>query len=204
VEVRGLSAQLASRLSAGLIVPLAVPESQARRAIVAQVADQLALPLPEDVLERLTGAANGKQPTFATPAQLRHAVLQLAHAANSAQGNIDVQLVDDLIRRHIPETKGTIRQVTTIVARHFQLSVGDLRGQSRQQNIVRARSLAMYLCRDLTGASFAEVGRQFGGRDHTTAMHACRKTAQQIEVDVGFKELIDDLTAQITLSHETT
>jgi chromosomal replication initiator protein len=181
-EVRGLSPALVSRLSGGLIVPLAVPEA---------------------VLERLTADPVGARPTFATPAQLRHAVLQLAHPANLDQGNIDVQQVDNLIRQHTPEAKGTIRQITVAVARHFQLSVGDLRGPTRQQNIVQARSLAMYLCRELTGASYAEVGRHFGGRDHSTAMHACRKMAKQIAADPSFKEVADDLSSQITLSLES-
>ena len=61
------------------------------------------------------------------------------------------------------------------MARHFGLTVGELKGKSRQQAIAEARGLAMYLARRLTGASYAEIGRQFGGRDHTTVLHACRK-----------------------------
>ena len=201
-EVRGLQPSLVSRLSGGLIVPLALPESAARRAMVEQLAQQLEIPLSRDVVQRLTDAPQGKRPVFATPVQLRHAVLQLAHLAESNESNIDVQLVDQLVREHRPETKTTLRQVCTAVAKHFQLGVQDLKAESRQQTVVRARSLAMFLCRELTGASYAEVGQFFGGRDHTTALHACRKISGQLPTDSNLRELAEDLATQLTLSAE--
>lgn len=201
-EVRGLAPSLVSRLSSGLIVPLALPEAAARRAMVEQLSQQLEIPLPDDVVERLAGASPGKRPVFATPVQLRHAVLQLAHLAKSNEASIDVQLVDQVVREHQPETKTTLRQVTSAVAKHFQLTGQDLKGQSRQQTVVRARSLAMFLCRELTGASYAEVGQFFGGRDHTTVLHACRKIAGLLTEDNTLRELSEDLATQLALSAE--
>jgi len=201
-EVRGLLPALASRLSGGLIVPLALPETAARRAMVEQLSKQLGVPLTREVVHRLADAAPGKRPVFATPVQLRHAVLQLAQLAQSRQANIDVQLVDQLVREHQPETKTTLRQVSTAVAKHFQLTLQDLKGQSRQQAVVRARSLAMFLGRELAGASYAEVGQFFGGRDHTTVLHACRKVAGQLTDDHSLRELAEDLATQLTLSGE--
>lgn len=201
-EVRGLHPGLVSRLSSGLIVPLALPEAAARRALVEQLSQQLAIPLSGDVIQRLADAPRGRRPVFATPMQLRHAVVELAHLAQSGATNIDVQLVDRLIREHAPETKGTLRQIASAVAKHYQISLNELKGQSRQQGVVRARSLAMYLCRELAGASYAEVGKFFGGRDHTTVLHACRKIAGQLSDDSSLRELADDLATQLTLSAE--
>jgi chromosomal replication initiator protein len=201
-EVRGLLPALVSRLSMGLIVPLALPDAAVRRAMVEQLARQLEIQLEPEVVHRLADAPQGKRPVFATPVQLRHAVLQLAHLAKTSAANIDVQLVDQLVRHHQPETKGTLRQVSSAVAKHFQLSMNDLKGESRQQGVVRARSLAMYLCREITGASYAEVGKFFGGRDHTTVLHACRKIDGQLASDAALRELADDLTTQLALSAE--
>jgi len=201
-EVRGLLPALASRLSGGLIVPLALPETAARRAIVEQLGKQLDVPLTSEVVDRLAGAPQGKRPVFATPVQLRHAVLQLAQLAQSRQANIDVQLVDELVREYQPETKTTLKQVSSAVAKHFQLTLQDLKGQSRQQTVVRARSLAMFLGRELAGASYAEIGQFFGGRDHTTVLHACRKIASQVTEDHALRELAEDLATQLTLSAE--
>ena len=203
-EVRGLLPGLVSRLAGGLTVPLALPETAARRAMVEQLAQQLQLPLSPEVVERLAGAPQGKRPVFATPVQLRHAVLQLAQLAQAGESNIDVQLVDQLVREHQPETKTTLRQVSASVAKHFQLTMQDLKGESRQQTVVRARSLAMFLCRELTGASYAEVGQFFGGRDHTTVLHACRKISGQLTDDHALRELAEDLATQLALSAERT
>jgi chromosomal replication initiator protein len=201
-EVRGLLPSLVSRLSGGLIVPLALPETAARRAMVEQLSQQLEIPLSREVVDRLAGAPQGKRPVFATPVQLRHAVLQLAQLAQSREANIDVQLVDQLVREHQPETKTTLRQVSSAVAKQFQFTLQDLKGQSRQQTVVRARSLAMFLCRELTGASYAEVGQFFGGRDHTTVLHACRKVAGQLAEDSALREMAEDLTTQLALTAE--
>ena len=201
-EIRGLLPSLVSRLSGGLIVPLALPEAAARRAMVEQLSQQLEIPLTGEVVDRLAAAPSGKRPIFATPVQLRHAVLQLAHLAQVSESNINVQLVDQLVRQYQPETKATLKQVCSAVAKHFQLAMTDLKGQSRQKTVVRARSLAMYLCRELTGASYAEVGQFFGGRDHTTVLHACRKISGQIGEDSALRELAEDLATGLTLSAE--
>jgi chromosomal replication initiator protein len=201
-EVRGLLPGLVSRLSAGLIVPLSLPEAAARRAMIEQLSRQLEIPLPREVVQRLADSPKGKRPAFATPVQLRHAVLQLAHLAQVNASNIDVQLVEQLVKQHQPETKGTLRQVTTAVAKHFQLTGHDLKGESRQQTVVRARSLAMYLCRELTPASYADIGKFFGGRDHTTVLHACRKISGQLSADNALRELAEDLATQLALAGE--
>jgi len=89
------------------------------------------------------------------------------------------------------------------VARHFDLSVTDLKSPSRRQAIVEARSLAMYIARRLTGASYAEIGRHFGDRDHTTVLHACRKLTQAVAADERTRRIANDLTSQIAAEGET-
>ena len=87
--------------------------------------------------------------------------------------------------------------MTTIVAKHAQLAVSELKGKSRQQSIADARGLAMFLVRRLTLASYAEIGRHFGNRDHSTVLHACQKYERKIAHEDETRRLVADLTAQI-------
>jgi chromosomal replication initiator protein len=93
--------------------------------------------------------------------------------------------------------KSVCRHVAAAVARHFDLTATELKGKSRRQAVAEARSLAMYIARRLTKASYAELGRHFGGRDHTTVLHACRKVAREVGLDETTRRIADDLTIQI-------
>jgi chromosomal replication initiator protein len=90
------------------------------------------------------------------------------------------------------------KQAAVAVARQHGLTLTELRGKSRRQAIADARGLAMYLARHISGASYAEIGRHFGRRDHTTVLHACNKFTGRIAADDATRRLAADLQAQIT------
>jgi chromosomal replication initiator protein len=188
-ETASLLPLLASRLSAGLIVPLVPPAAAAREEIVRQLADQLDFRLSADATARLVGA-HRKRPAATTVPQLRHALMQLSSAENHASPNAQP---DGNPSCH----KALFRQIAAAVARHFEVTIGDLKGPSRRQHVVEARSTAMYLCRTLTDASLAEVGRHFGGRDHTTVIHACQKINDLARRELSFARTLTDLATQI-------
>ena len=183
----GLSAALISRLAAGLVVPLEMPSSLARCEVVRQAASQANLPITENRINELAGA-DGTFSRLATPAQLRHAVLQLtltsADSPAASRSQVDGKLV--------------CRQAAVAVARHSGLTLGELRGKSRRQAIADARGLAMYLARYISNASYAEIGRHFGHRDHTTVLHACNKFSRRIAQDDTTRRLAAELQSQIT------
>jgi chromosomal replication initiator protein len=104
----------------------------------------------------------------------------------------------DIIEENAPDTKAICRRTASVVARHFGLTTSDLRGKSRRQAVADARALAMYLVRGRTGASYAEVGRHFGNRDHTTVLHACRKLSAQTARDQATRRLANDIAEQIS------
>jgi chromosomal replication initiator protein len=91
-----------------------------------------------------------------------------------------------------------VRQVAGAVSKQFQVPVSELKGSSRQQAIAEARAVAMTLCRRLTNASYAEIGRYFSDRDHTTVLHACRKIEALAAQDAATARLLEELSAQIT------
>lgn len=224
---RGLLPMLASRISQGLTLSLALPGVEARDALLRVIAAQQGLLLPEELAEQLAMAIAARPAGSLSATQLRHFVIELARwfadqpasravevdvetpraprgrpaklppleaASNPPAATSAADFIAQLLSLRTADLKTTLRQVTQLVARHYQLSPADLRGQSRQQSLVQGRSLAMFIARSLTEASFADVGKFFGNRDHTTVLHACRKIQSQLEKDVTLKSLVDEIS----------
>jgi chromosomal replication initiator protein len=191
--LNGLLPGLASRLSGGLIVPLAPPGLPARRELLRQLATRHDLTLNEDALARFAGEGTAVP---LTALNLRHAVLQLAAAQANGQ-SIRWPQIAALIAAESPDAKAVIKHTTAAVARQMQLTAGQLKGKSRQQAIADARGLAMFIARRLTQASYAEIGRHFGNRDHSTVLHACQKYERRVAQDNETRRLVADLTAQV-------
>lgn len=193
-----LCPMLQSRLCAGLVIPVVPPKPEARREIVSFLAREQQLDLPPAVRERLGNPpAHGGQ-SFVTVPQLRHAMMELAQRARSKKTPVDPTWLDELAEQERPEPRSVIKHVAAAVAKQFQQSVADLRGQTRRQSVVQPRNLAMHLCRRLTGASYAEIGRYFGNRDHTTVLHSCRKAAAELAENLPLQRLVDELAAGLS------
>jgi len=111
-----------------------------------------------------------------------------------------VELAEDVLKDVFPQ--GEVRQVTIeriqeLVSERFSLSLEELCGDRRSQNIVYPRQVAMYLSRELTDSSLPKIGREFGGRDHTTVIHATSKIARLIREDRSVYNLVQELTARV-------
>jgi chromosomal replication initiator protein len=191
--LKGLLPGLASRLAGGLIVPLSPPGRSARQALLKQLAARYDLTLSDDMLAKLAG--EGAAIPLTAP-RLRHAILQLAAAKTDGQ-TIRPAKIAELVAAESPDAKAVIKHATTAVARQLQLTAGQLKGKSRQQAIADARGLAMFIARRLTRASYAEIGRHFGNRDHSTVLHACQKFERRIAHDNETRRLVTELTAQV-------
>jgi chromosomal replication initiator protein len=196
-ETRGLSLALASRLSSGLVVSLAIPAYEARRELAAAYARELGLNLPAALLERIAGkqASAGWHPQ--TAPQIRETLKELYDQVTATHHGVNQANVEALLARHAQAAAPDPATIIASVAKHFRLPVGELRGPSRQAGVVRARSLAMYLARRLTPLSFLEIGRHFGNRDHTTVLHACRKIDGLYQTDAELQHMIDQLATSI-------
>ena len=92
----------------------------------------------------------------------------------------------------------SLADIANTVAKHFRLRLSDLRSSSRKQNLVRARSLAMLIARKITAKSMHQIGDYFGGRDHTTVLHAIRKTESLLNDDVDLRRMSDEITEKLT------
>ncbi len=184
-QIVALQAGLKSRLMAGLSVPLALPGPGARRTIVEQLAEARGLTLPKGALAALASGPN--VPVTALHGAIRQ--LELATRVAALHG-------DDLSRlaeRHSPPDSPALADIARATAKHFGLTLADLKSPSRRQAVVAARSVAIYLTRLLTQTSLEQIGRFFGGRDHTTVLHGQRRTEKLLRRDPATRHAISEL-----------
>ncbi len=185
----GLLPGLASRLAGGLVVPVTPPGAAARLALVTKVAATLSVAISDEAAELLATELAG------TADELRSAVLQLRPAHRDEPSPIDVAAVRGFLADRSEEHRPTLNKIAAQVARRFRLKTAELHGKTRRREVVQARGVAMLLARRLTGASYKTLGRHFGGRDHSTAMHACRRLAEQLQSDAALNRTVEELAS---------
>jgi chromosomal replication initiator protein len=181
-----ISAGLASRLSAGLCVPVALPAQDARRAIVDILAAQRELNIAADAARLLAADL------AATIPEISGALYELQSHAGP-RNTIGVDAVRLYLRGRAADRIPTLHGIAAQTARYFAVKVADLRSSSRRQTVVVARGMAMYLARQLTGGSLQYIGAYFGGRDHTTVSHGCRKTEALLHSDPATRHALAQL-----------
>jgi len=191
-ELRNLAPPLTSRLSAGHTVPIALPEAQTRLAILQRLAQERGARLPTEAARVLADGLPVAAP------RLAGVLMQLLTMTGGARNTIDVDLARRFKAKYLDGARPTMRAITAAAAKYFDLKIGQLKGPTRRRGVVWARNVAMYLARQLTGKSYLAVGRYYGGRDHTTVMHACRKTQQMIDTDPACRQAMEDVRSLLT------
>ena len=197
-EMSGLQDRLLSRFQSGLSVDVQPPNYETRVAILMEKAEQNNLDLPYEVIEFIaTHLKNNIRDLESTIIRL------LAHASLS-QVEVDFPLVKKVLKERLGDTVSADISAEDIISRVADLTnvpADDIVGPSRRRDIAEARQLSVYLCRELLGLSLATIGMHFGGRDHTTALHACRKVKTTLKTDKRFNRIVgtvkDDLSFAI-------
>lgn len=197
-DSKALPAALASRLSSGLTVPLLPPGLAAGRAILKRLAVLNEVPIPDESIELLGKSLVSTGSSWPTVPQLNDAVLQLYQLSQHEQEPISLSLTARFLGLQNAACRPPLRSITKQVCRYFNLRSTELRGPTRQQRVVRARGVAMLLARQLTNKSLVQVGRHFGNRDHSTVLHACRKTQSLIQTDPAIRQAVEELTLQLS------
>ena len=141
---------------------------------------------------------NGSHGSTPTPGLIRNVIEGLARLAHEERRTIDQALLAEAVRRQLQAHCPKPTDIVITTARYCRLPVAELRGPSRRADLVRARSLAMYLIRSLTGASLQETGRLLGNRDHTTVMHALRKIETLSQSDPETKQALAELVNSLS------
>ncbi|MCX7273422.1 MAG: chromosomal replication initiator protein DnaA [Burkholderiales bacterium] len=191
-EISGLEERLISRFDSGLIVAIEPPELEMRVAILLKKAEHQGTPLPEDVAFFIAKHLRSNV------RELEGALLRVVAYAGFRDRTVSLDLakeaLEDLLalnRRQI-----SVEFIQKTVADFFKMKVAEMYGKRRHAHIVLPRQIAMYLAKELTQKSLPEIGEAFGGRDHTTVLHAMRKIAEQRQHDA-------DLNHQIHVLEQT-
>jgi chromosomal replication initiator protein len=189
-----LEDRLRSRFEWGLITDVQPPELETRIAILRKKAVQEGLNAPPEALEYIASRIS------TNIRELEGALIRVTAFASLNRQTVDLQLAEIVLKDLIPEAQGPEITATAIMgqtASYFGLSIDDLCGTSRSRVLVTARQIAMYLCRELTDLSLPKIGQQFGGRDHTTVMHAERKIRSLMAERRSIYNQVTELTNRI-------
>ena len=174
-SLAALEPRLRSRFEWGLMTDIQPPSLETRIAILRKKAAAEGLNVAPEVLEFIASRIQ------TNIRELEGALIRVTAYASLQRQEVDLSLAEVVLKDLIPEgqeTTITAAMIMTTVADYFAVSVDDLCGTSRTHVLVTARQMAMYLCRELTDLSLPKIGQAFGGRDHTTVMHADRKIRQ--------------------------
>jgi chromosomal replication initiator protein len=193
-RLEALEDRLRNRFEWGLITDVQPPDLETRIAILRKKAATERLTAPPDVLEFIASKIQ------TNIRELEGALIRVTAFASLNRQPVDLTLAEIVLKDLIPE--GGEPEITAAViiaqtAAYFGLSIDDLCGTSRSRVLVTARQIAMYLCRELTDLSLPKIGQQFGGRDHTTVMHADRKIRQLMAERRSVYNQVRELTNRI-------
>ncbi len=189
-EIRGFRPLLSSRMLPGLTITVALPGEETRRRLITALAAQESLELDEELHDLLASGLPKDLPAGRLAAAVTH--IRIWCRNEGCQPNLAAMqsAIDATASRDEP----SMAMITQSVARRFKLRTADLKGPTRRQQVVRARALAMFLGRKLTSQSLQQIGDYFGGRDHTTVLHACRKTESLLTDNPELSRTADEVT----------
>jgi chromosomal replication initiator protein len=193
-QLTTLEDRLRSRFEWGLITDIQPPELETRIAILRKKAAQDKLNAPDDVLEYIASKIS------TNIRELEGALIRVTAFASLNRQGVDLSLAEIVLKDLIPNEGNPEITGATIMAQtavYFSLTIDDLCGTSRSRVLVNARQIAMYLCRELTELSLPKIGQTFGGRDHTTVMHADRKIRQLMAERRSIYNQVTELTNRI-------
>jgi chromosomal replication initiator protein len=198
-QLDGFEDRLRSRFEWGLITDVQPPDLETRIAILRKKAASERLDVPTEVLSYIGSRIS------TNIRELEGALIRVTAFANLNKQQVDLALAEivlkDLITDDDQATEITPAVVIAQTAAYFGLTIDDLCGSSRSRVLVTARQIAMYLCRELTDLSLPKIGQQFGGRDHTTVMHANKKIAGQMAERRSTYNQVTELTSRIKQQH---
>jgi chromosomal replication initiator protein len=193
-EFIGVEERLISRFGSGLTVSIDPPELETRVAILITKAQQEGVALTDEVAFFIAKRVRSNVREL-------EGALRRVLASNRFTGRpIDVALAGDTLKDLLAfqERMVTIHNIQKTVAEYFKIRVADLHAKSRSRQITRPRQIAMALAKELTTKSLPDIGDAFGGRDHTTVLHACRKVAELIKEDSRMREDYTNLQRLLT------
>ena len=193
-EIPQLQDRLVSRFKWGLSVDITPPDLETRIAILRNKADLEGIAIPDDTLSYIAGQIDSNV------RELEGALARVQAYSLLNNSPISTSLVADALKSLNLSNKLSEVSIPVIqekVAKYYHLTMADLKGKKRNKQIVTPRQIAMYLSRELTDSSLPRIGNEFGGKDHTTVIHAYDKISAALKTDIELQQAIGDLKSQL-------
>jgi chromosomal replication initiator protein len=194
-DIATLEERLRSRFEWGLITDIQPPDLETRIAILRKKVKMDGIHVPDpQVLEFIASRVS------TNIRELEGALTRVVAFSSLTGRSMSVELAQDVLKDVFPQGEAaevSIRRIQELVVERFNMTLEELCGDKRSQNIVYPRQVAMYLSRELTDSSLPKIGKEFGGRDHTTVIHATSKIARLIREDRSVYNLVQELTARV-------
>lgn len=188
-DITQLEERLRSRFEWGLIADIQAPDIETRVAILKKKAEHDQILISDDVAMFL--ATNIRS----NVRELEGSLIRVSAFASLVGSEITVDLVKEVLKNILPDTSRhlTVESIQKLVADHYHIKLAELKSSRRLKTLTGPRQIAMYLCRKYVKSSFPELGLKFGGKDHSTVVHAVQKIEKKISEDPGFKKEVDSL-----------
>jgi chromosomal replication initiator protein len=192
-DMPDIEERLRSRFEWGLIADLQPPDVETRIAILRKKSEDEGVTLPEDVIQFLATTLKSNI------RELEGSLVRLGAYASLTGQTITLEMAKNVLRDLIGIKKKVVsmEDIQETVGARFHVKIADLKSRRRNKTLVHPRQIAMYLCRELTDSSYPEIGRQFGGKDHTTIIHAYKQIIKAKDSDTVLSATLDSLKEQI-------
>ncbi|MCW2699455.1 MAG: dnaA, partial [Blastococcus sp.] len=193
-QLNGFEDRMRSRFEWGLITDVQPPDLETRIAILRKKAGNEKLQAPDDVLSYIASKIS------TNIRELEGALIRVTAFASLNKQLVDLPLAELVLKDLISDEQGpqiTAAIIMAATAEYFTVTMEELQGANRSRTLVNARQIAMYLCRELTELSLPRIGASFGGKDHTTVMHAVKKITNLMSERRATYTQVTELTARI-------
>ncbi|HXV21242.1 MAG TPA: chromosomal replication initiator protein DnaA [Desulfuromonadales bacterium] len=188
-EIPGLEERLRSRFEWGLIADIQPPDVETKQAILKMKAEHNGIELPEEVTQFLATSVSSNV------RELEGFLIRIGAYASLTSTPVSLSMAREILKDILVEKNReiTVEEIQKIVANHFNIKVADLKSPKRLKALVLPRQIAMYLARQLTSCSYPEIGERFGGKDHSTIIHAIKKIEKQLDQDFQLRSIINGI-----------
>jgi chromosomal replication initiator protein len=188
-EIKELEERVKTRFLCGLVADIQSPEIETRIAILKAKAERDDVYLPDEVATFLATHVKSNV------RELEGMLIKLKAQASLTGAEISLEMARRELRINEEELAPTftVESIQAAVARHYHLKIHDLKGASRARGVARPRQIAIYLTRKYTALGLKEIGAHFGGRDHSTVLHACETIETGIEADPAIREAVEGI-----------
>lgn len=194
-ELKGLDERLISRFQWGLSADIQPPELETRIAILKRKSNDYGMAISSEILEYIASNITNNI------RELEGCLIKILANASLNSVDIDFDLARKIVKEIATDRKVnvTVENITKIVCSYLNIAENKIRDKTRKKEIVLARQLAMYLSKDLTKSSLKSIGLQFGGRDHSTVIHACSSIEDAINKDPNLRDIVKAIRTQIEM-----